>query len=81
MSRASKITLATTIVATTVTVIWVHKVQEEERNVSIFEQKEWNHLGLKVTNSKGFTSRSYKRCPKSTGESIKEETIGKSKRT
>ncbi|CAM9013967.1 unnamed protein product [Wickerhamomyces anomalus] len=34
MSRASKITLATTIVATTVTVIWVHKVQEEERNVS-----------------------------------------------
>lgn len=40
MSRASKITLATTIVATTVTVIWVHKVQEEERNVSIDKKKE-----------------------------------------
>ncbi len=40
MSRASKITLATTIVATTVTVIWVHKVQEEERNVSLNKKKE-----------------------------------------
>lgn len=34
MSRASKITLATTLLTTTVTIIWVHKVQEEERNVS-----------------------------------------------
>jgi len=34
MSRASKITLALTSVATTVTVIWVHRVQEEEREVS-----------------------------------------------
>lgn len=32
MSRASKITLFGTILVTTVTVIWVHKVQDEERN-------------------------------------------------
>ncbi|CDR43735.1 CYFA0S12e03752g1_1 [Cyberlindnera fabianii] len=31
MSRASKITLFTSIVATTITVAWVHKVQEEEK--------------------------------------------------
>ncbi|KAH3688427.1 hypothetical protein WICPIJ_000566 [Wickerhamomyces pijperi] len=31
MSTASKITLFSTIVTSTITVIWVHKVQDEER--------------------------------------------------
>lgn len=33
MSTASKITLAASIVVSTVTVIWVHKVQREEQEV------------------------------------------------
>jgi protein PET117 len=34
MSTASKITLAASTVFTAITVVWVHKVQEEERQVS-----------------------------------------------